>query len=75
MEYRNQITDSIYYIGVNDRTKHLFEGSWSLPHGVSYNSYLLVGEQVVLIDGVEIATAEKHLGEIKAIIGDRPISS
>ena len=73
MEYRNQITDSIYYIGVNDRTKQLFEGSWSLPHGVSYNSYLLVGEQVVLIDGVEIGTAEKHLGEIKAIIGDRPI--
>ena len=68
MEYRNQITDSIYYIGVNDRTKQLFEGSWSLPHGVSYNSYLLVGEQVVLIDGVEIATAEKHLGEIKAIV-------
>lgn len=73
MEYRNQITESIYYIGVNDRTKHLFEGVWSLPYGVSYNSYLLVGEQVVLIDGVDLGAAERHLANIKAIIGDRPI--
>ena len=37
------LTDGLYYVGVNDRTKHRFEGLWSLPQGVSYNSYLLVG--------------------------------
>ena len=29
------ITDDIYYVGVNDRSKSLFEGLWPLPNGVS----------------------------------------
>ena len=47
-----QLTDKIYYVGVNDRTKHRFEGQWHLPQGVSYNSYLVVDEKVALIDTV-----------------------
>ena len=42
------ITPSIYYVGVNDRTKDLFESMWPLPHGVSYNSYLIVDEKITL---------------------------
>ena len=34
-----KITENIYYVGVNDRNKSLFEGLWPLPNGVSYNSY------------------------------------
>ena len=41
------ITNNIYYVGVNDRNKHLFEGLWPLPAGVSYNSYLIDDEKVV----------------------------
>ncbi len=37
-----QIQKDLYYLGVNDRTKELFENLWPLPKGVSYNSYLLV---------------------------------
>ena len=37
-----QIKEDLYYIGVNDRTKALFENLWPLPKGVSYNSYLIV---------------------------------
>ena len=48
-----QITDSIYYVGVNDRMKALFENMWSLPNGVAYNSYLIVAEQTTLIDTVD----------------------
>lgn len=49
------LTDGLYYVGVNDRTKHRFEGLWSLPQGVSYNSYLLVGsDAVALVDTVEM---------------------
>ena len=39
-----KIRDDLYYIGVNDRETHLFEGMWPLPDGVAYNSYLLTGE-------------------------------
>ena len=48
-----KISDRIYYIGVNDDTKTLFEGLWPLPYGVSYNSYIVVDEKVALIDTVE----------------------
>ncbi|MCM1066971.1 MAG: FprA family A-type flavoprotein [Muribaculaceae bacterium] len=66
------ITEKVYYIGVNDRTTHKFEGLWPLPLGVSYNSYLAVGsERVAIIDGVEVAHALEQIDEIKAIIGDR----
>ena len=36
-----EITNKIYYVGVNDRNKHRFEGLWPLPNGVSYNSYII----------------------------------
>ena len=45
-----EITSNIYYVGVNDRNKNLFEGLWPLPKGVSYNSYLIVDEKVCLVD-------------------------
>ena len=44
------ITNNIYYVGVNDRNKALFEGLWPLPNGVSYNSYLIDDEKVCLVD-------------------------
>ncbi len=40
-----KLNDNIYYIGVNDRTTHLFESMWPLPKGVSYNSYLIDDEK------------------------------
>ena len=48
-----EIKPGIHYVGVNDRVKTRFEALWSLPFGVSYNSYLVAGEQVALIDTVE----------------------
>ena len=46
------ISNNVFYVGVNDRNKSLFEGLWPLPNGVSYNSYLVVDEKVCLIDTV-----------------------
>lgn len=68
-----KITDSIFYVGVNDRSKHLFENLWPLPYGVSYNSYLVVDEQIALIDTVDTCYSERFIKKIKATIGDRPI--
>ena len=67
------ITDYIYYVGVNDRNKNLFEGLWPLPNGVSYNSYLIVDEKVCLIDTVEVDFFTQFIENIQEVIGDRPI--
>ncbi len=68
-----KISDNIYYIGVNDRSKELFENMWALPDGVSYNSYLLVGDVTVLIDTVDLAYSDIFFYKIEQILQDRPI--
>ena len=35
-----QISKDVFYVGVNDRSKDLFEGQFPVPNGVAYNSYL-----------------------------------
>lgn len=68
-----QINDKIYYVGVNDRNKTLFEGLWPLPNGVSYNAYLVVDEKVALVDTVEMDFFMPFLENIREVLGDRPI--
>ena len=68
-----EITNNIFYVGVNDRNKNLFEGLWPLPNGVSYNSYLIVDEKVCLIDTVEADFFMPYLENIREVIGERPI--
>lgn len=67
-----EITEGIYYVGVNDRTTDLFEGLWPLPLGVTYNSYLVEGsEKLALIDGVAIGECGKLRENIARQIGNR----
>lgn len=68
-----KITDNIYYVGVNDRNKTLFEGLWPLPNGVSYNSYLIDDEKTCLIDTVEVDFFTQYIEHIREVIGDRPV--
>ena len=68
-----QITNNIFYVGVNDRNKELFEGLWPLPYGVSYNSYLIVDEKVCLIDTVEVDFFTQFIENIQLVLGERPI--
>lgn len=68
-----KLADNIYYLGYNDRRTHLFENIWPIPHGVSYNSYLIVDEKIALVDTVERQFIDDYLDDIEAIIGDRKV--
>ena len=68
-----KITENIYYVGVNDRNKALFEGLWPLPNGVSYNAYLIDDEKVCLIDTVEVDLFTQFIEHIREVIGDRKV--
>ena len=68
-----EIANGIYYVGVNDRTLGKFEGLWSLPNGVSFNSYIVKGEKTALIDTVEISHCTKILEQIEEILGGKPL--
>lgn len=68
-----KLSDKLFYVGVNDDEKSLFEGLWPLPYGVSYNSYVVADEKVALIDTVEQGFEDEFLGNVADAIGDRNI--
>lgn len=66
----NKILDGLYYVGVNDRVTHRFESLWPIPNGISYNSYLVRGnDKIALIDGVELSEIENLTENIQDAIG------
>ena len=67
------ITTDIHYVGVNDRLKHIFEGLWPLPYGVSYNSYIIRDEKIALVDTVEADFFPQFLDNVRSVIGERPV--
>ncbi len=68
-----EITENLFYVGLNDRIKHLFENLWPLPKGVSYNSYIINDEKTALIDTVDICYADIFFRKVKSVLGDKPI--
>ncbi|MDL2303681.1 FprA family A-type flavoprotein, partial [Dysgonomonas sp. OttesenSCG-928-D17] len=65
------IKDDLFYIGVNDRTKHLFENLWPLPKGVSYNSYLIVDEKTALFDTVDVCYSDQFFHKLEIALDGR----
>jgi len=68
-----QIGEGIYYVGSNDRKKHLFENLWPIENGVSYNSYLIKDEKTVLIDTVDMNVLDEFLTKLERILDGRPL--
>lgn len=52
-----KIASDLVWVGANDRRLAMFEGVYSVPAGVSYNSYLLTDEKTVLFDTVDKAVS------------------
>ena len=54
------ITESISYIGVDDKTIDLFESQYVVPNGVSYNSYIIHDEKTTVMDTVDKKELQKN---------------
>ena len=67
----NNITNDIYYIGVNDHQIDLFEGQYDVPNGMAYNSYIIVDDKTAVFDTVDGNFADQWLGNIAEVLGDR----
>ena len=66
-----EITKDIKYIGVNDKKIDLFEGQYSVPRGMSYNSYAIIDEKVAIMDTVDAAFTHEWLDNIQNALGQR----
>ncbi len=67
------ISDSIKYVGVNDRTIDLFESQYILENGMAYNSYIVLDEKVALIDTVDIRGLEEWSKNVEEALDGRSI--
>ena len=65
------ISDTVFYAGVNDRKVDLFEGQYPVPNGISYNSYIIKGEKVAVMDSVDKNFGEEWLENIEKVFGDK----
>ena len=67
------ISNDIKYVGVNDREIRLFEGQFTVPNGMAYNSYVILDQKTAVLDGVEKSFTDQWLGNIeKALDGKAP---
>jgi flavorubredoxin len=67
------ISDSVFYIGVNDHKIDLFESQFPVPNGMSYNSYAIIDEKIAIMDSVDINFTDEWLNNIENLLcGRRP---
>ena len=65
------ISDTVFYAGVNDRKVDLFEGQYPVPNGISYNSYIIKGEKVAVMDSVDKNFGKEWLENIEKVLGGK----
>ena len=65
------ISDAVRYIGADDTTIDLFESQYEVPNGVSYNSYVILDEQIAVMDTVDARKTDEWLSNLKAALDGR----
>ncbi|MDD6012776.1 MAG: flavin reductase [Oscillospiraceae bacterium] len=67
----NKITDTVYYVGVNDKNIDLFEGQYAVPKGMAYNSYVVLDDKIAVMDTVDKNFTHEWLDNISAALDGR----
>ncbi len=65
------ITNDIKYVGVNDREIDLFEGMYTVPNGMAYNSYVILDEKIAVMDTVDRHFGSEWLANVKSVLGEK----
>ncbi|MBQ9264498.1 MAG: FprA family A-type flavoprotein [Clostridia bacterium] len=65
------ISDSILYVGVNDREIDLFEGQYDVHDGISYNSYVILDEKTAIMDSVDARKTKEWLANVEQALNGR----
>lgn len=68
---QTKVTDSIVYIGVDDKTLDLFESQYKVPNGVSYNSYLILDQKTAVMDTSDARVSSQWFDHLESALGGR----
>lgn len=66
-----EVSKDIYYIGVNDHNIDLFEGQYDVPHGMAYNSYVILDEKIAVLDTVDTHFTDEWLNNLEVVLNGR----
>lgn len=67
----NSFSDSVKYIGVDDKDLDLFESQYSIPNGISYNSYVILDEKIAVMDTVDACKGNEWFENVEKELGGR----
>src|SRR5699024_2532623 len=67
----NKITDSIIYIGVDDKEMDLFENQYITPNGVSYNSYVILDDKIAILDTVDDRKTDEWFKKLEEVLKEK----
>ena len=69
----SNITNDIRYIGVNDHDIDLFEGMYTVPEGMAYNSYVILDDKIAVMDTTDCHFVSEWLANLDtALAGRKP---
>ena len=66
-----QISETVKYVGVNDRKTDLFEGMYAIPNGIAYNSYVILDGKTAVMDTVDAAFEREWLENLETALNGR----
>ena len=66
-----EIAKGIYNVGVTDKDIDLFEGLYTVPDGVLYNSYVVIDDKITVFDTADARFSDEWLANLRAVLGGR----
>ena len=67
------IAAGIRRLSVMDMDLDLFEGQYPVPHGVSYNTYLIEDEKTALLDTVDARRQKEWIDGLHDALGEKKL--
>ena len=66
-----KITDTVCYVGCDDAELDLFESQFEVPNGMAYNSYLIEGEKICVMDTADRRVCDQWLANVTEALDGR----
>lgn len=65
------MTESVYYVGADDKTLDLFEGQYVIPEGISYNSYVIMDDKIAVMDTVDKRATDEWFQNLEEVLNGK----
>lgn len=65
------ISNAVKYIGADDKDIDLFESQYTVPNGMSYNSYVILDDKVVIMDTIDKRKTDEWFKNLEQALNGR----